>query len=453
MKKRLFWKLFALIVLGSISLMMVAHWLIVHTEQKMSFISPLHQQTLRDYAREAEQYYQQGDMATLTQFLARVSDEEQTWVAVVESDLTPIAGTTLLPSYKERFTLGRDVSWKIHLYFKENPVMDVTFEDGNTHFLILLPQHMRPGTYWPATSVLMQIFLPILLMSLISIVIYRHVMQPLRQLQHAAKQVAEGDFSIRLKPRLGNRSDEIATLAETFDSMAEHIGRLIQNQRHLTADLSHEMRTILTRIELALGQTENNKEHIQALDRIRTEVQQMRRMVEDTLTLAWLDGESPQLQTDEMDLTELIDSVVEDARFEFPTREIALTIPDYAPVSHCSDRVLGHAIENVLRNALYHTPEGGTVSVQLRQAETEYLILITDQGPGVAEKHLEDIFKPFFRLKRQNQSTYKGFGIGLSLAKRQVEALGGRIYASNIASQGLQITVTLPLPVVYVKQN
>ncbi len=445
MKRRLFWKLSAVIVAGTVLLFWLIHILVNKTEQHMSFIDEAHQQTLYEYAARAEQLYISGDDAQLTQWLQTIREKEDTWVALVQPKIEPIAGSQLSDEFRERFRLGRSIDWKIHLYFKTNPVMDVVFSDGITHFLITLPQRMRPGTYWLETNLLLQLALPMILMAMISIIIYRHVMSPLRQLDRATQAISQGHFEVRLRNSLGRRNDEITALAETFDSMAERIGKLVQSQRHLTSDLSHELRTPLTRIELALSWAEQNTPDSPPLRRIREECQQMRQLVEDTLSLAWLENEQPTLQTDDLDLTDLIDSIVDNARFEFPHHRLELNLPEHAPLSLSSDRALGHAIENIIRNALSHTPVGGTVMVSLLQQQERYLIHVDDEGPGVNSKYLEDIFKPFFRLGRASRDHYQGFGVGLSLAKRQIEAVGGQLKASNHEFKGFRMTITLPV--------
>lgn len=445
MKRRLFWKLSAVIVAGTVLLFWLIHILVNKTEQHMSFIDEAHQQTLYEYAARAEQLYISGDDAQLTQWLQTIREKEDTWVALVQPKIEPIAGSQLSDEFRERFRLGRSIDWKIHLYFKTNPVMDVVFADGITHFLITLPQRMRPGTYWLETNLLLQLALPMLLMAMISIIVYRHVMSPLRQLERATQAISQGHFEVRLRNSLGRRNDEITALADTFDSMAERIGKLVQSQRHLTSDLSHELRTPLTRIELALSWAEQNTPDSPPLRRIREECQQMRQLVEDTLSLAWLENEQPTLQTDDLDLTDLIDSIVDNARFEFPHHRLKLNLPEHAPLSLSSDRALGHAIENIIRNALSHTPVGGTVMVSLLQQQERYLIHVDDEGPGVNSKYLEDIFKPFFRLGRASRHHYQGFGVGLSLAKRQIEAVGGQLKASNHEFKGLRMTITLPV--------
>ena len=227
--------------------------------------------------------------------------------------------------------------------------------------------------------------------------------------------------------------------------MAERIGTQIQTQRHLTSDLSHELRTPLTRVELALSIAEQSTPDDESLQRIRHECQQMRELVEDTLTLAWLENEQPSLQNASLDLTDLIDSIVENARFEFPRHVITVHTPETAYLQQSSDRALGHAIENILRNALSHTPLKGTVSLTLKRYQDRYNLQIDDQGAGVAREQLQNIFKPFYRIKGSQSETYKGFGVGLALARRQVEATGGKLWAQIHEHGGLTMIMELPL--------
>jgi two-component system sensor histidine kinase PfeS len=447
MKRRLFWKLCATITIGTIALFWIIHHLILRTEQHMSFIDKQYQQQLIDYARHAEDLYMQGEHEKLAEWIKTIQQQEDTWVALVKSQLSLLADSTMDDYFIENFALGRDISWKIHLYFAQNPIMDVTFADRHTHFLIRLPQRMRPGGYWTYTSLLLQIALPMLLMAILSVVIYRHVMSPLRQLEKATKQFSDGDFAVRVRDDLGKRNDEIAALASTFDSMAERIGEQIQTQRHLTSDLSHELRTPLTRVELALSIAEQASPDNESLQRIRYECQQMRELVEDALTLAWLENERPALRNESLDLTDLIDSIVENARFEFPRHLITVQAPETARLDQSSDRALGQAIENILRNALFYTPANGTVSIFLQRHLDHYDLQIDDEGPGVPEEHLQNIFKPFFRIQNDQFKEHKGFGVGLALARRQVEAAGGKLWAQIHPFGGLRMVMQLPIPV------
>lgn len=445
MNRRLLWKLCATIAFGTVALFWLLGYLMEHTETSMSYIAREHRQTLLDYGAEAERLYHTGDEAALARWLRDLQQRENTWAAVIHSRLEPVAGSVISPRFQDGFRLGRSVDWMIHLYFAENPIMEVTFAGGHTHFLIQLPQHMRPGGYQPHTRLLLQIALPLLLLVLLSLVLYRHLMSPLRQLEKATRRFSEGDHQVRVRAALGKRNDELARLADTFDHMAERTEGLIQSQRHLLADLSHELRTPLTRIEMAVDWAEQAPDKTEALARIRRDGELMRRLAEDTLTLAWLETERPKLNDDDLDLTDLLDSLLDDARFEFPHHQISACLPAEAPLRHSSQRALGQAIENMLRNALHHTPPGRQVTVILQRHDKGYRLYIDDQGPGVPEPHLNTIFQPFFRLDAARRGDTSGFGLGLALARRQLEAAGGRVKAGNRAEGGLRMSIWLPL--------
>ncbi|TCK08902.1 sensor histidine kinase [Marinobacterium mangrovicola] len=443
MRRRLFWKLCTTVAAGTVLLFWAINHLASHTEQRMSFIADEHQRTLVAYGRKAESLYLSGDEAALAAWLRELQTQEDTWAAVVQSELRPIAGSSLSQQFVEGFRLGRHVEWKIHLYFTENPIMDITFTDGHTHFLIRLPQRMRPGSMQPYIGPLLKVLLPLSLLILLSVVLYRHVMGPLRRLERATRQFSDGLYDVRVANDLGNRRDELTGLAESFDHMAERTGSLIRSQRHLIADLSHELRTPLTRIDMALSlSNQTNQQEI--LDRIKRDSAQMRALVEDSLTLAWLENERPRLDPEDLDLTDLTDSILDDARFEFPQHRITALLPDHARLCGSSQRLLGQALENIVRNALHYTPPGGQVSVTLTRQDEEYRIQISDQGPGVPEAELRSIFRPFYRVDRSRHNEPRGYGLGLALALRQVEAVAGSLRAFNAAEGGLCMEIRLP---------
>lgn len=440
MNRRLFWKLCLVIGLGSVLLFWIIARVAWQTEERMSFIDAEHQRTLRHYGEQAEAMYRAGDHEALARWLTTLQQQEQTWAAVVEAQVRPLAGSVLNERFYQGFGLGRDVSWKIHLYFQENPIMDLPFADGRTHFLIILPQRMRPGLNWHYAKLLLQLVVPLVLMLIVCLVLYRHLMQPLGRLEQATRQFSDGRLDVRVRSLLGSRNDELARLAETFDAMAARTGQLIIDQRQRLADMSHELRTPLTRIEMAVSLAEQDGGQRQLLERIRDDCAGMRRLVEDALTLSWLENERPELRDESLDLSELLDSILDDARFEYPDRQILCQMPDSAPLHGSSNRALGQAIENVVRNALDHTPAGGQVQVSLSEEGDAWLLQVADQGPGVAEQWLERIFQPFFR----GGSERAGFGLGLALAQRQVSATGGSIRASNRAGGGLLMEIRLP---------
>ncbi|WP_415889195.1 histidine kinase sensor domain-containing protein [Neptuniibacter sp. SY11_33] len=444
MKRRLFWKLFAILVAGTVALYGAIDWLANHTEQRMSLIAEKHQLEMKSWATEAEAIYKAGEMQLLDQWIEDLEMREDTWVAIAGSDLTLLAGNYMDDYYTGSLRLGRNVEYMIHLYYAYNPIMELPFVDGHTHFLVRLPQRMRPGGFLKPAQLLLQIALPFVVLALVCLMLYRHLVTPIQKLEKATRQFNEGNYDARVSQSLGARNDELASLARTFDTMAEHTGGLIVTQRQLIADLSHELRTPITRIEMALSSI-SEKNCPANIERIQREVAQMREMTEDALTLAWMDTEKPQIKGEYLDLVDLLDSIIDDARFEYPDRNLVSSMPESAPLDSSSHRILGQSIENVIRNALRYTPQGGEVSIQLSIQDDEYLLTIYDQGPGVPEESLEKIFQPFYRVEKSRGADSGGFGLGLALAKRQVEAVSGSIKASNLANGGLQIRITLPV--------
>lgn len=444
MNLRLFWKLCGTLALGTLALFWTLSFLGTETEQQMSFIAERHQQTLKAWGRTAERLHQSGDEAALAQWLTELQAREQTWAAVVTSEVRPLAGSALSEQFQQGFRLGRNVEWKIHLYFEENPIMDMTFADGHTHFLVTLPQRMRPGAYLPGARLMLKVALPLAVLVLLCVVIYRHLMAPLRQLEAATRQFSDGNHGVRVRALMGSRNDELTALADTFDQMAERTGELILTQRRLIAELSHELRTPLTRIDMAVSCMEEGVDRHHFVPRIRSDCEAMRSLVEDTLTLAWLENEKPRLNEDSLDLTDLLDSIVSDLRYEYPDHEITTRLPDQAEVTDSSHRALSQALENILRNACKYTPTGGRVTVSLQRDTEGFCLTMDDEGPGVPECQLERIFKPFFRSAEGQARQPAGHGLGLALARRQVSAVGGWVRAENLAGGGLRMTLWVP---------
>jgi two-component system sensor histidine kinase PfeS len=408
----------------------------------MSQIADEDKATLRIWGQQAETLYLSGDKAALETWLSNMQKQEDIWMAIAATDIERIAGD------KEKiyvgYSLGRNMDWNIHLHFGRIPVIQILFGDERTSLLTRLPERMMPGTYWQYAKVTLQFIIPFVLLIFLSYMLYRYIMSPLMTLQRATRAFSKGDFDVSAKKMMGNRNDEFSDLAITFDKMAQRIGEQIINQRQLISDLSHELRTPLTRLDIALEKESDQPVINENIERITRESKQIRKLVEDTLTFAWLENEKPELQQESLDLVDLVDVLIEDARFEFPDRNIVTQLPDSALIKNSSHRAAGQALENVLRNALRYTPEGKKVSVSLTETEHTFQVLIIDQGPGVPEQYLKKMFKPFFKVDSSRANTSDNFGLGLALAKRQLAAVRATVTSENIALGGLLMTIEFP---------
>lgn len=447
MTHQLFWKLCLIIGTGVVAMFYLIDQTVSRIENNMSLIAEDNRRQLNDWGRTAESIYLSGDQIALEQWLDDLQREQDTWATIAQAEVTHIAGSVEDQDHYSGYNLGRNVNWQIHLYFEHNPIMELPFADGKTSLLIRLPMHMRPGSYWDLTQIFLQIILPMAILIILSIVLYRHIMLPLRQLEAATRSFSEGRFEVRVREMLGRRDDELAQLADTFDQMAGRIGELIVNQRQLITDLSHELRTPLTRLDVAVGslilsELDPGRQQ-EALERIHRESRHIRKLVDDTLTLSWLENEAPKLDQESIDLVDLLEVLIDDARFEYPDRNISANLPDAADIENSNHRVLVQALENILRNALRYTPAGKNVTISLIKEAGGYEIRVSDEGPGVPEQHLTAIFRPFFRVDSSRPSG-SSFGLGLALAKRQLAAIAATISAQNLNEGGLMMTVMVP---------
>ena len=444
MTNKLFLKLCLIIALSLVIVFYLLNLLTSKTEEDMSYLSVTDKQTLNSWGKQAENLYLSGDKQALDNWLVTQQKQENTWMVVAAFDINNIAGDTSKSEYYQGYNLGRNVEWKIHLYFDINPVMQIPFSDNKTSLLVYLPDRMRPGSYWKYTQITLQFIVPAILLIFLSYLLYRYIMTPLLQLKMATREFSQGKFDISAKKLMGKRYDEFSDLAMTFDQMAARIGEQLKSQRQLIADLSHELRTPLTRLDIALEKENNLPTPSANIKRIDRESKQIRRLVEDTLTLAWLENEQPKIQQESLDLVDLLDVLIEDAKFEFPNNIIESRLPDSAIIKNSSHRAAGQALENVLRNALRYTPVGKTVSVTVSEHNQEMKIKIIDQGPGVPEHFLNTIFKPFFKVDSSRPTDSCSFGLGLALAQRQLATIRGSITANNEIHGGLCMTINLP---------
>lgn len=444
MTNKLFLKLCLIIALSLVIVFYLLNLLMSKAEDGMSHLSSIDKQILNSWGKQAEKLYLSGDKQALDNWLAIKQKEEDTWMVVAAFEITNIAGEKLKSKYYQGYNLGRNIDWKIHLYFDLNPVMQMPFNDKNTSLLVYLPERMRPGVYWQYTQITLQLIVPSILLVFLFYLLYRYIMTPLIQLKLATREFSKGKFDISAKEIMGTRNDEFSELAITFDQMAARISEQLTSQRQLIADLSHELRTPLTRLDIALEKENSLLSPSENIERIDRESRQIRKLVEDTLTFAWLENEQPELQQESLELIDLLDVLIDDAKFEFPDRDIHCQFPYSALIANSSHRAAGQALENVLRNALRYTPKGKKVSVSVAEKANSFQVIIVDQGPGVPEQYLNTIFKPFFRVDSSRAASSDSFGLGLALAQRQLTAIKATIISTNISPTGLCMTITFP---------
>lgn len=275
-----------------------------------------------------------------------------------------------------------------------------------------------------------------------------YLTQPIQRMQIGFGRLAQGNFATRLGPAMGRRRDEIADLAHDFDKMAVRLEELVAARDRLLADVSHELRTPLARLNLAIGLAKQDPSKMAtSLDRINSEAAKLDEMVGELLTLAKLESGQSRGE-DYFDFAEIVKAVVQDARFEAAAKrvDVLLTIePDDESVewiTRGSGRLVARAIENIVRNAVRYSSEGGKVGAALRRDGDRFNLKVTDEGPGIPEEAMASLFMPFGM-----SADGFGFGLGLAIAQRAMAVHGGSISARNRQPKGLEMAVTLPAAV------
>jgi len=272
-----------------------------------------------------------------------------------------------------------------------------------------------------------------------------YLTSPIRRLREATQKLAGGDLQTRVATRVVRRRDELADLARDFDVMAERIESLITSQQRLTRDISHELRSPLARLNVALeiAKQKSTPDTAAILNRIETESTRLNEMISRLLTLAKLEGGAEDIERRRLDLAEIVRDVAADADFEAQAKGkfVEVSSADSCDVMG-SENLLRSAVENVLRNAVRYTDERTVVDVSLSRSNGHAIIKIADHGGGVPDEELPNLFRPFYRVGEARERKTGGIGLGLAIAERAVSAHKGTIKASN-SNGGLLVEITL----------
>ncbi|QXE85948.1 HAMP domain-containing protein [Geomonas nitrogeniifigens] len=270
---------------------------------------------------------------------------------------------------------------------------------------------------------------------------------PVRRLRAAAQGLAAGDLGSRVQVSPRETGYELNDLGRDFNLMAGRIEKLVLAHKQLVRDASHELRSPLARLNVALGIARKETPHSAAgaLDRIEYESDRLNLLITELLTLSKLE-EGGEIEKGELDLVRLVEEVARDADFEACAGNRHVRFTSTVQVTLMANReLLSRALENVVRNAVKYTAEETAVEITLEREREEALIMVRDCGPGVPEGQLGDIFRPFYRVAEARDRKSGGTGIGLAIAEKTVALHGGAIAAHNLAEGGLEVEIRLPL--------
>jgi two-component system, OmpR family, sensor histidine kinase CpxA len=405
---------------------------------------------------EAMEAYERGGTPAAHEYLEALQMKQHVRVYVFDEQGSEISGRSS-QGWAEHVAAGRPLPPHPDRVFPGRQILTESRASSDGHHLYTIAMELPPGPRLflgpPWHAPLPGLIIAVLSSGLVCYFLSWYMTKPVTRLRAATQRLAAGDLTARAgDPDSGGR-DEIAGLIRDFDTMAARLETLVKAQSRLLNDISHELRSPLARLNVALGlaRQRSGPESTMMLERIELEAGRLNELIGRLLTLARLEDGEQRVPATPVLLDEVVLNVAEDAEFEAQARHchVHSEIPAGIWAVHGDASLLHSAIENVVRNAIRYTHEGTTVEIHLEKTESssdpEAVVRVTDCGSGVPPDALEKLFLPFYRLDDARGRQTGGVGLGLAITERAVRFHGGRVAAVNRAEGGLLVEIHLPL--------
>jgi two-component system sensor histidine kinase CpxA len=449
--KSLFWKLFILFWLTQIATLSITSIRIhnVSARTRPWWLGPT-RKAMPLYAEEAVEELEKGGTARLKGQLQRLSEQDnfQYWL-MSASDKHELSGIAMPHDIQNAIRSGAVVANNQVYRVGELRVIASPMHGSGGDYVFVAAFAPPPFSVHPVHQLLLPLLAAFFVSGISCLFLARYVTLPLSKLRNTTHALAEGDLSARSGAELGKRSDEIANLVHDFDLMADRLRDLVHSHKRLLGDVSHELRSPLSRLRvaLALARKKESQEEAELHDRMEQELARLDGLIEQVLTVARLESKEVQVNLNELSLNELLEEVVYDATFE--GEPSGLKINYSAPSAEI--RVVGNyellhrAIENVLRNALRYSEGKNAIEVGLSSEQEWAVVSVRDFGPGIPEHSMPHLFKPFYRVDDSRVESTGGTGLGLAITERAVALHKGEVIAENVSPRGLKMTIRIPI--------
>ena len=397
----------------------------------------------------AAQIYQNEGKAGLDEYLARIKTSERVAaVGFYDRNRQLLSGEELGQNGLNLFdkALQSETVEFDRLPDETFAARKIRLKDSYNYVMIIQLKRFQPVTAPDRNTWIWRILAVILTGGLVCYGLARYLTTPITKLQRATKKLAEGELQTRVGKKVTRGGDELSQLARDFDEMAERIETLVTQEKRLTQDISHELRSPLARMNVALeiAKQKANADSQPILQRIEKESNRLNEMISRLLILSKLESGGQELEMQNINLKKLVEETVADADFEAQAKDKSVKITAIEDSRfQGSENLLRSAVENVLRNAVRYTDERTAVEVSLKNVNGDMVIDIKDYGGGVPEDELENLFRPFYRVGEARERKSGGVGLGLAIAQRAVFAHKGSIKARN-TGKGLQVEIKLP---------
>lgn len=404
-------------------------------------------------AQRAAEIYEQSGAAALTSALQATEKSSGVSATFFDENGTELSGRAAPPGAGELIARAAE-SREIEFNFAGRETIvarPVVSSKGQRYMYVAhIP---RPTFQQGLQPQLLRLLVILVIGGIFCFWLARYLTTPLLKLRTTTNDLAEGNLGARVANKLTKRRDEVGQLGRDFNGMAERLESMVKAQQRLLGDISHELRSPLARLGVALGlaRQRSGAEANGALDRIERESDNLNEMISQLLELTRLESGTDGRKRTTVDLASLVRDVAEDADYEARSvnRSVQVVWTERCTISGIED-LLRSAVENVVRNAVRFTPEGTAVEVALQRqnggGENFAVICVRDRGKGVPEESLEKIFRPFYRAEdARDRQSGGGTGLGLAITERAVRMHGGSVKAANAKDGGLSVELRLKL--------
>lgn len=448
----IYWKIFLSFWLATILIIVTTAWVTSEIAQKSS-IPEREREFMDSYANAAVVTFEAGHHNALKKWLEKSGLSKHVHLFLL-TDRGDIVGDQNVPTQVKQISLNFVEDKLDEGIFKSGHLIvshEILSTSGVAYRLAAISEKPLPTfVRIPWAGLTARLLIAIFISGLICYLLSIYLTKPLRSLRLAAISLATGKLNTRVGRFAGHYKDEIAELSYEFDSMAEQLEALLKSKQRLLQDISHELRSPLARLQIAIELGRKKTSHLATaeFERMESECLRLNALIGEALDFARVDQSPDSLNTSLVDLPTLLSGVINDANYEYSKTIPRIIVGKIDPCQLMLDEKLIHrAIENILRNALRYTPQSQVVVISLHidALKKSVFIDIDDSGPGVPEDQLTKIFNPFYRVDTSREKKTGGYGLGLTIAKQAIELHRGKVIATNREQGGLLVRITLPL--------
>lgn len=424
----------------------------LNTDSKNSVLTGVSSKALYLFGQVAVAHYEAKGVSSLGELFKEIEQENEVQISLYNETGNILAGNTSLGSVTPIIKAALERGEFINVIYFWKPVMARRIPGiGENRYVVIL----EPGIFIHSDILSKGFSLRLLIILLaggvISFFLTRHLVSPIKKIQRATLHIARGDFSVRVGDQFGSRRDELVDLAKDFDNMAEKIERLKKIQTQVLRDISHELRSPLTRLGVALELAcrGSNGDNGIFLDRIRLETERLNALINEILVVAGFKQAIETMKIEPVNLKTLLHRIVVDADFETQSEGGPVAVLHARDIIYYGNAdLLKRAFDNIVRNAVLYSKTNQPIDISIRMEDKKgnsfVVVEVSDHGDGVPEVALEKIFHPFYRVENARDRKSGGIGLGLAISDRAVKMHNGFILASNRPQGGLSVKTYLP---------